>query len=96
MSHKRCHIEGEEYDRCFDCGLAWHLTEGQSCSGKRYSELREETDKLLNAWDEAGQLAEAKAVLREVEWFPCDCPICHAAELDGHAPDCRLAKVIGE
>jgi hypothetical protein len=48
------------------------------------------------------QLAEAKALLRELEssdaWWRC--PICRWPEDDtdhekGHAPDCRLKKVLG-
>jgi hypothetical protein len=56
------------------------------------------------------ELAEAKALLREVEWqkprgqspgLECDtCPVCGGVEASfiggkGHAPDCRLAKVLG-
>jgi hypothetical protein len=57
------------------------------------------------------QLAEAKAVLREVEWAGEDahgnpaCPLCDGLPTwesfgegltgRGHAPDCRLAKVLG-
>lgn len=60
----------------------------------------------------AAQLTEARAVLREVEWTQLRgveldladgmmfCPTCHAftkriGEI-GHAPDCRLAKIIGK
>lgn len=51
------------------------------------------------------QLADAKAVLREVESVnvaltesygcPC-CPVCRKPSHLGHAPDCRLAKAIAE
>lgn len=49
------------------------------------------------------QLAEAKAVLREVEWTDDQCPSCRGWEpheinsgmvVIGHAPDCRLAKAL--
>lgn len=46
------------------------------------------------------ELAEAKAVLRVVEWFgetpvsSAFCPCCGHMKRDGHAPDCRLAKVL--
>jgi hypothetical protein len=51
------------------------------------------------------QLAEAKAVLREVEWAIYDdaggretrqCPVCYRWQEHGrHGPDCRLAKLLG-
>jgi hypothetical protein len=43
------------------------------------------------------QLAEAKAVLKLVEWNAGDtplCPACARPRTFGHAPDCRLAKVL--
>lgn len=46
------------------------------------------------------QLAEAKAVLREVEWKgPLNrCPVCDGVNSTrtGHFPDCRLAKCLEE
>lgn len=45
--------------------------------------------------DLEAQLAEAKAVLKLVEAkMMGDSGYCHACECDGHAPDCRLAKVL--
>ena len=46
------------------------------------------------------KLAEARAVLKEVEWVsgqPDDqCPVCcHAHERGWHADDCRLAAMLG-
>lgn len=46
------------------------------------------------------QLTEAREVLRLVEWMPRGtdaaprCPVCHAFEVKGHAPDCRLDKAL--
>lgn len=50
-------------------------------------------------------LAEAKGLLKELEWHdfdveksefygPMHCPICESQEGDKHKPDCRLAAVI--
>jgi hypothetical protein len=51
-----------------------------------------------------GQLAEARAVLRKLEWMPAGedyvgapmmgCPICKAFAEDGHGPDCRLENAL--
>lgn len=51
--------------------------------------------------DAEAELAEAQAVLKEVEWAVHDlpgihsCPACGRSKEDGHAPDCRLKKVLG-
>lgn len=43
-----------------------------------------------------------KAMLRKHQWIPDDfsddlsCPECLNGEIDGHAEDCALAKLIGE
>lgn len=45
------------------------------------------------------QLAEARAVLKDLEWgvftSHLSCPVCHNGKHLGHAPDCQLAKAIG-
>lgn len=45
------------------------------------------------------ELAEAVAVLRDVEWnggpFSDHCPWCREIKANGHDSDCCLAKVIG-
>jgi hypothetical protein len=51
------------------------------------------------------QLAEARALLKELEWSgldgwvpptPC-CPVCPGQKDEmGHEPGCRLAKALGE
>lgn len=60
----------------------------------------------LSISDIQAQLAEARAVLKEVEWcckpyphYDPACPACEAYEPPlgtGHAPDCRLKKALGE
>jgi len=45
------------------------------------------------------QIEELKDVIRSVEWVdmrvgPRYCPMCFRREVDGHNPDCRLAKAL--
>ncbi len=46
------------------------------------------------------QLAECRAVLKEVQWNgpgdAAECPECDREPIQGHAPDCRLAKCLSE
>jgi len=47
------------------------------------------------------RLAEAREVLRSVEWASCEtccdcCPFCGCFVHKGHAPDCRLRAVLGD
>ncbi len=44
----------------------------------------------------ADRVEELTAVLRELEWAGFECPICDGRHLDGHAPGCRLARVLGQ
>jgi len=50
------------------------------------------------------QLAEAREVLKAVEWSRPNnyysaignrCPVCRNQDTEGHAPGCALAKVLG-
>jgi hypothetical protein len=46
------------------------------------------------------RLNAALEVLRDVEWSGdfCDdpaCPVCLGRSFRGHAPDCRLARILG-
>lgn len=57
---------------------------------------------LIERWNgyEAleARLAEAEELLRGLEWagqtedWPSYCVVCDKDDVDGHAPDCRLAK----
>lgn len=63
----------------------------------------------VTADDEAEDLREALDVLRLVEWqggwrdardegdgwvLTCTCPCCESTVIQGHAPDCRLARLL--
>jgi hypothetical protein len=61
-----------------------------------------ETNRLSEFIDaELSRGREAVRVLRGLEWSSLgnldtlQCPECRLSRHDGHAPDCRLAKVIG-
>ena len=95
-----CEVCGEAQD-----GRVWGDVEVcRGCyEGARHS-LQVDHEKARADQAEAA-LAEARAVLREVEWAvettvvggqpDLACPSCGRNRLQGHAPDCRLAKVLG-
>ncbi len=68
------------------------------------NDLQGDLANALEDLEEAqAQLAECRAVLREVEWAEGrdhgrdgSCTLCTRDEDAGHAPDCRLKKALGE
>lgn len=79
-------------------GPAWRLFVGPSESPACWAwGLSERVAMTLSA--ELARGREAVEMLRECEWsgdaLHYSCPICENAKFSGHAPDCRLAKVIG-
>lgn len=61
-----------------------------------WREQRAEVSRLAALLTEAEEMRE---VLREVEWSggesSGECPLCGWYRAHGHAPDCRLARLIG-
>lgn len=82
----------------------WNVTQGD---GDRLLVCRGDHDRAQDcereAFVPAARLDEALAVLREAEWARPGgvdgcldlCPSCRGRQRDGHAPNCRLAALIG-
>lgn len=84
--------------RCHECNQRPEDGCMFGCQTARAIEAEAERDALRTRAEEAERkLAEAREVLRIYEWGGLGgCSMCLHDIDEGHAPDCRLAKVLGE